>query len=468
MPEEIVMRHPLPELEALDRAHFFHPSTQLAAHARGETPVRIVTGGEGSWITFADGRRCLDAFAGLYCVNVGYGRSEIADAIARQAQTLAYYHAYAGHGSEAAIELAARLVERAPAGIARVYFGLSGSDANETQLKIIRYYNNVLGRPRKKKVIARNRAYHGSGLATGSLTGLPLFHAQFDLPLDFVRHVRCPHWWREAAPGESERDFSRRLAAELEELILAEGPETVAAFFAEPVMGTGGLIPPPEGYFEEIGAVLRRHDVLFVADEVVTAFGRLGAWFGCERYGIEPDLVTVAKGLTSAYLPLSAVLVSERVARVLDEGCDRFGPFGHGWTYSAHPLCCAAAHANLDILEREDLPGRVREIGPYLLDRLRAELADHPIVGEVRGAGLLAAVEFAADPRSRRPFDPALGVGARVAAALFARGVIARAMPHGDILGFAPPLVLTREEADLIAGETRAAVEEVARTLPAA
>jgi L-2,4-diaminobutyrate transaminase len=205
-----------------------------------------------------------------------------------------------------------------------------------------------------------------------------------------------------------------------------------------------------------------------VTDEVVTAFGRLGAWFGCERYGIEPDLVTVAKGLTGAWLPLSAVLVSDRVARVLDEGCTHFGPFGHGWTCSAHPLCCAAAHANLDILEREDLPGRVREIGPYLLDRLRAELADHPIVGEVHGAGLLAAVEFAADPRSRRPFDPALGVGARVAAALFARGVIARAMPHGDILGFAPPLVLTREEADPIASETRAAVDEVARTLPAA
>jgi L-2,4-diaminobutyrate transaminase len=453
------------DLEALDRAHVFHPSTNLEAHARGITPARIITGGEGAWVVDRDGRRLLDAFAGLYCVNVGYGRREIADAVHRQMQELAYYHAYAGHGSEPAILLSKRIIELAPAGMSRVYYGLSGSDANETQIKLVWYLNNVLGRPEKKTIIARERGYHGSGLMTGSLTGLPLFHQAFDLPLARVVHTLCPHFWKYGQEGESEREFSRRCALELERLIEAEGPETIAAFIAEPVMGTGGLIPPPEGYWEEIQAVLERHDVLLIADEVVTGFGRLGTWFGAEACGLRPDLITVAKGLTSAYLPLSGVIVSEKVWQGLEQGSRQLGVLGHGWTYSAHPTCAAAALANLDIIEREDLLGNVREVGPYLLGAMQDAVAGHPLVGEVRGMGLLMAIELVQDKAAKRLFEPQGKIGAAVAAAILERGVIARAMPHGDIVGFAPPLTLSREEAERIVAAAQGAIAAVAAKL---
>ena len=449
------------DLEALDRAHVFHPSTQLADFARGDAPSRIVTGGRGVSVVDRDGRKSIDAFAGLYCVNVGYGRTEIADAIHAQAKKLAYYHAYAGHSNEPVIELSARIVDKVGLGMRRIYWGLSGSDANETNIKLVWYMNNVLGRPQKKKIVSRLRGYHGSGLMTGSLTGLPLFHKAFDLPLPGVLHTACPHYWRHAKVGESERDFSQRLAGELDALILAEGPETIAAFVAEPVMGTGGIIPPPEGYWREIQKVLRAYDILLIADEVVTAFGRTGEYFGSHLYGIEPDLITIAKGVTSAYLPLSGVIVGERVWAALEQGADELGAIGHGWTYSAHPLCAAAANANLDILDREDLVGNAKRVGAHFLASLRAALADHPMVGEVRGVGLLAAVEFVADREKKAALDPALKVGAKVAAAALDEGVIARAMPHGDILGFAPPLILTRDEADAIVGMTKRAVERV-------
>ena len=457
--------NPTNDLESLDRAHFFHPSTHAAKHARGETPQRVITGGDGIHIVDAKGVKSLDAFAGLYCVNVGYGRREIAEAIAAQAEKLAYYHAYVGHASEPAVRLAARVVARAPQGMRTVYFGLSGSDANETQLKLVRYYNNVLGRPKKKKVISRWRGYHGSGLATGSLTGLELFHNAFDLPLPGILHTRAPYHFREAAAGESERDFSARCAKELEELIQREGADTIAAFIAEPVLGTGGIVPPPEGYWDAIQPVLKRHDILLIADEVVTAFGRIGRWFGCERYGIAPDLITVAKGLTSAYLPLSGVIVGERVWKVLMEGNDKLGVLGHGWTYSAHPLCAAAGNANLDIVEREDLVAHADRVGGVLQDRFRATFRDHPLVGDVRGVGMLAALEFVADRAARKLFDPALGVGARVSKACLDRGMIARAMPQGDILGFAPPLVLAEAEVERIVGITLGALDQVAGEL---
>jgi L-2,4-diaminobutyrate transaminase len=451
--------------EAVDRAYVFHPSTHLESHAHGLSPCRIVEGAKGIRIRDQQGRESLDAFAGLYCVNVGYGRTEIADAIHEQAKTLAYYHAYAGHSHEPAIELSRRIIERAPAGMSKIYYGLSGSDANETQVKLIWYMNNVLGRPEKKTIISRDRGYHGSGLMTGSLTGLPLFHKAFDLPLARVRHTRCPHYWKNAKPGESETEFSARCAAELEALIQDEGPDTVAAFIGEPAMGTGGLIPPPEGYWQAIQAVLDKYDILLIADEVVTGFGRLGTWFGSDYYGMKPDLITVAKGLTSAYLPLSGVIVSDKVWKILEQGAHDLGVLGHGWTYSAHPTCVAAGIANLDIIERENLLENVQEVGPHLLSCLREAVADNPIVGEVRGVGMLAAVEFVADKASKRLFDPLGKVGGAVAAAALERGMIARSMPHGDILGFAPPLTLTRSEAEEIAGTTKAAVEHVASTL---
>src|SRR5919106_1730000 len=440
MSTNVALKPNIEDLEALDRAYFFHPSTHLKNHAHGAAPCRIMRGGEGVHVTDRDGRESLDAFAGLYCVNVGYGRREIADAVYRQMQELAYYHAYVGHGSEPAIELSKRIIELAPEGMRRVYYGLAGSDANETQIKLVWYYNNVLGRPQKKRIISRERGYHGSGLMTGSLTGLPMFHRAFDLPLARVLHTTCAPHWKYAHPGESEHDFSKRCADELEQLVLAEGPETVAAFIGEPAMGTGGLIPAPDGYWAEIQKVLRKYDVLLIADEVVTGFGRLGTWFGSDHYGMQPDLITIAKGLTSAYLPLSGVIVSEKVWQVLEQGSDQLGAIGHGWTYSAHPTCVAAALANLDIIEREDLLANVRDVGPYLLRSMREALGDHPMVGEVRGVGLLAAVEFVADKAARCFFEPQGKIGAAVAAAAFERGMVARSMPHGDILGFAPPL----------------------------
>lgn len=453
------------ELTAWDRDHFFHPSTHMAAHARGDTPTRVVTGGDGVYITDRDGKRSLDAFAGLYCVNVGYGRREIADAIAEQAGKLAYYHAYVGHGSEPSITLARMIVDRAPAGMSRVYFGLSGSDANETNIKLVWYYNNILGRPEKKKIISRWRGYHGSGVMTGSLTGLELFHKAFDLPRPPVLHTEAPYYFRRADRSMSEEQFSQHCADRLEALIQAEGPETIAAFIGEPVLGTGGIVPPPAGYWEKIQAVLDKHDILLIADEVVTGFGRLGSMFGSDHYGIKPDLITIAKGLTSAYAPLSGVIVGERVWKVLEQGSDQLGPIGHGWTYSAHPLCAAAGVANLELIDTLDLVTNARETGGYFRAALTDALGGHPMVGEVRGEGMLAAVEFVADRDERRFFPAEAKVGPRLSAALLERGVIARAMPQGDILGFAPPLCLTREEADIVVAATAKAVKAVAAEL---
>lgn len=449
------------ELARWDRESFFHPSTHLGQFARGEAPQRIVTGGEGCHITDRDGNRLLDAFAGLYCVNVGYGRPEIAQAIADQAHQLAYYHAYAGHGSEAAITLAQMVMDRAPQGMARVYFGLSGSDANETNIKLVWYYNNILGRPKKKKIISRWRGYHGSGLMTGSLTGLQLFHAKFDLPLDQVIHTEAPYYFRRPDAAMSEADFVGHCVAQLEALIAEHGADTIAAFIGEPVLGTGGIVPPPAGYWPAIQEVLDRHDILLIADEVVTGFGRLGTMFGSDHYGMRPDLITSAKGLTSAYAPLSASIVGQRVWDVLARGTDENGVMGHGWTYSAHPIGAAAGVANLKLIDSLGLVGNAGTVGAYLNARMQAALGDHPHVGEVRGEGMLCAVELVADRDARRFFDASEGTGAKVVAAMLKRGVIARAMPQGDILGFAPPLCLTREEADRIVAVTTEAVAEV-------
>jgi L-2,4-diaminobutyrate transaminase len=444
-----------------DRESFLHPSTHLGQHARGESPSRIVTGGSGVFIEDRDGRRLLDAFAGLYCVNVGYGRPEIAEAIADQARELAYYHAYLGHGTEASITLARMVLDRAPKGMSKVYFGLGGSDANETNIKLVWYLNNVLGRPEKKKIVSRWRGYHGSGLMTGSLTGLELFHRQFDLPLPRILHAEAPFYFHRRDLAQSEAAFVDHCVAALEALIAREGADTIAAFIGEPALGTGGLVPPPAGYWPAIQAVLDRHDILLIADEVVTGFGRLGSMFGSDHYGLRPDIITVAKGLTSAYAPLSASIVSDKVWRGLEQGSDAFGVFGHGWTYSAHPIGAAAGIANLRLIDTLDLVRNAGTTGAYLKAALADALGDHRHVGDIRGDGLLCAIELVADRDGRRFFDAADRVGARVVAAMLERGVIARAMPQGDIVGFAPPLCLTRAEADQIVAATDAAVRSV-------
>ena len=451
------------QLDQWDRDYFFHPSTHLAQHARGDSANRIVSSGSGVYIEDRDGNKLLDAFAGLYCVNVGYGRQEIAEAMVQQARDLAFYHAYVGHGTEASITLAKMVLERAPANMSKVYFGLGGSDANETNIKLAWYYNNVLGRPDKKKIISRWRGYHGSGLMSGSLTGLEMFHKKFDLPLDRVLHTEAPYYLRRPEPEMSEAEFSQHCAQKLEELILAEGPDTIAAFIGEPMLGTGGIVPPPEGYWQAIQPILKKYDILFIVDEVVTGFGRLGSMFGSAHYGLEPDIITIAKGLTSAYAPLSGSIVSHKVWEALERGTDEFGPFGHGWTYSAHPVCAAAGVANLELIDRMALVANAREVGGYFNAQLANALADHPHVGEVRGEGLLAAVEFVEHKPSRQFFDPARKIGPSVTAALARHGVIARAMPQGDILGFAPPLCITHEEINKVVTATKRAVEE---TLP--
>lgn len=449
------------QLDQWDRENFFHPSTHLAEFARGNLPQRVVTGGTGCHIEDRDGNRLLDAFAGLYCVNVGYGRPEIAEAIAEQARDLAYYHAYVGHGTEASITLAKMVLDRAPGHMSKVYFGLSGSDANETNVKLVWHMNNILGRPEKKKIISRWRGYHGSGLMTGSLTGLDLFHKKFDLPLAQVIHTEAPYYFRRDDLSMSEEQFVAHCAAELEALIEREGADTIAAFIGEPALGTGGLVPPPEGYWAAIQAVLDKHDILLIADEVVTGFGRLGSMFGSDRYGMRPDIITIAKGLTSAYAPLSGSIVSDKVWSVLEQGTDENGPIGHGWTYSAHPVGAAAGVANLKLIDELNLIRNAGEVGAYFKAALQDALGDHANVGDIRGEGLLCAVEFVENKSDRTYFDPARTVGARVNAALLNRHVISRAMPQGDILGFAPPLCLTREEADEIVGNMKDSVTEV-------
>ncbi|RWL89268.1 MAG: aminotransferase class III-fold pyridoxal phosphate-dependent enzyme [Mesorhizobium sp.] len=399
------------DISEKDLNSVLHPFTQLKDFASGKLgDPTIVETGKGIRIQDAHGNEFIDGFAGLYCVNVGYGRTEVAEAISRQAYRLAYYHSYAAHTTDELAILSDRLVQMAPGKMSKVFYGMSGSDANETQAKLVWYYNNLRGKPTKKKIISRERGYHGCSVVSGSMTGMSFYHDHMDLPLPQIEHTGVPHHYWGANPGETEREFSARRAEELNQLIQRLGPDNVGAFIAEPVLGTGGITPPPEGYWEAIQPVLKKHDVLMIADEVITGFGRTGSMFGSQHYGIEPDLITIAKGLTSAYFPLSASIVGERVYKVLEDGADKVGAFSHGYTYSGHPIGAAAANAVLDIVEKEDLPGNARE------------------------------------------------VGARVSKAARERGLIARAMPHGDILGFAPPLVTTKGEVDEIVAIAEKAV----------
>jgi L-2,4-diaminobutyrate transaminase len=426
----------------LDRHHVFHPFTSIAEQQAAGP--RIMTGGKGVWIRDAEGREYLDAMAGLWCVNVGYGRGEIAEAMADQARRLAYYHAFMGNANEPAIHLAERLAELTPPGLDRFFFCNSGSEANDTAVKLVWYYWNLRGFPEKKKMVARRDAYHGVTLGAGSLSGLPLLHASFDLPLPGFLHVRKPHFYREGNPDESEEAFARRLAEELDALIEAEGPETVGGFIGEPLMAAGGVIPPPEGYWQAVQPVLRHHDVLLIADEVVCGFGRLGTPFGSHRYDIEPDLMTVAKGITSGYFPVSAAVISERVWDVLASASAERGPFAHGHTTSLHPVGATAALANIDIIEREGLVDRAARLGTSFQRRLREAVGDHPLVGEVRGDGLIAAVELVADRETHAPFPAEDKVGLRLHKLLLEEGLICRAL--GDSLAFSPPLVIQEAE----------------------
>ncbi len=444
-------------IEEIDLRSVFHPWTSIAEH-RKLGPL-VIVGGEGARLRDNRGREYIDGLAGLWCVDVGYGRRELADAIARQARELPYYHSFFSMANQPSIELADRLQQMAPWPVARVFFGLSGSDANDTQFKLVWLYQRLRGRPGKRKIIARQRAYHGITVAAASATGLAAAHEAFGLPLEGFVHVRAPYPYRERKRGQSDAELAAELASELEATIVREGPDSVGAFIAEPVMGAGGVIVPPERYFPAVQEVLARHDVLMIADEVICGFGRLGAPFGSQALGIEPDLVSLAKGLTSGYAPLSACLVTEKIWSVLESQAEALGIFGHGFTYTGHPLCAAAGLANLDVLEREGLFARAAELGVHLQARLLELFADHPHVGDVRGMGLIGAVELVRDRDTKQAFDAADRFGPRIFRRLLEKGVIIRAI--GDVLAFCPPYVISREELDRVLESARETLDEL-------
>src|SRR5690349_16351491 len=453
-------------LEEMDRQSLIHPATSIVDHLKNG-PI-IVSDGHGIRLKDQNGRDIIDCGAGLWCVDIGYGRTELAEAAKKAVQELSYYHLFGSSSNEAAIRLADRVLTlfREKAGarhLSKIFFGTSGSDANDTNFKLVRYYNNLLGRPQKKKVISRLGSYHGLTYAAGSLTGIAAFHKAFDLPIEGVLHASCPHFYRFGEDGEDEEAFTARMVRDLGALIAREGPETIAAFIAEPIMGTGGVFLPPKGYFEQVQQLLAEHDILFIADEVITGFGRTGAWFATGLFGLKPDIVTLAKGITSAYFPLSASVISEKIWEVLRDASPEIGPLMHGFTYSGHPVGGAVGLANLDIMEREGLVENSAAIGAYLRDRLREELADNPFVGDVRGAGLMVAVEFVADKKSRRFFDAQTQPHRIVARKALEEGVQLRALPYGEINSFSPPLCITRREVDEVVERFTHALE---RTMP--
>ncbi|HSB99839.1 MAG TPA: aminotransferase, partial [Burkholderiaceae bacterium] len=393
------------------------------------------------------GKRYIEGMAGLWCASLGFSESRLADAAARQMRTLPYYHAFSGKVPGPVTDLVEALTTRwAPMPRAHVLFANSGSESNDAAFKLVRYYNNARGRPAKKKIVARVKGYHGVTAAAASMSGIPMMHTHFDLPLPGIVRIGCPHHYQYALPGESEAAFVERLARELEETIAHEGPETVAAFIAEPVQGAGGVVIPPLGYFERVQAILKRHDILLIADEVITGFGRLGQPFGTQVFGLQPDLVTVAKQLTSAYVPMSALYVSDAIYQVVADASAGVGSFGHGYTYSGHPLGCAVALETLRIYDSDDIVGHVRRVAPRFRQRLQ-RFEGHQIVGHVRSLGLIGAIELAEDPAQRKPFDPKRGVGAYFVKRAQEHGLITRVL-GGDIIAFSPPLVITEAEID--------------------
>ena len=455
------------ELVDADRNAFFHPFTAIAdQQANG---ALVMAEASGSRITDANGKEFIDAAAGLWCVNVGYGRNEISDAIAAQSRKLPYFHSFNGISNEPSIRLSEKLLSLAPASMRRVFYGSSGSDANDTAVKMLWHYNICRGKPEKRKVISREYAYHGVSVASGSLSGIPMVHQNFGLPLDFARHVSKPDLYRDAPSRQchTEEAYSAYLANELDQLIRAEGPDTVAGFVAEPVMGTGGVLVPPRGYFQEIQKVLDRHDVRLVSDEVITGYGRTGTWFASEAYGMRPDLILSAKGVTSGYLPLSAVFVGDEIWSVIEDAAKDGRVFAHGFTYSGHPTCAAAALANLGIIERDGLVERVSSIAGDFRSAFDEAVGGCDIVGEIRSAGLMMGVELVANRTTKERLPAATKVAAKVSAAARRHGVLVRGLPNSDIIALSPPFIVTREEIGLIASGLRRAIDDVTRELRA-
>lgn len=426
-----------------DIAYHLHPYTNARKH-EAEGPLVIVKG-KGVHVYDEQGKSYIEGMAGLWSTALGFGEERLIEAATKQMRELPYYHTFNHKVSTPSVDLSEKLIEIAPVKMSKVAFANSGSEANDTVVKFVWYYNNALGRPEKKKIISRIKGYHGVTVASASLTGLPANHMDFDLPIANILHTSCPHHYRFGLEGESETDFATRMAADLEKMILDEGPETVAAFIAEPVMGAGGVIVPPETYWDKIQAVLTKYDILLIADEVICGFGRTGEAFGSVTFGIKPDIMVMAKALSSSYLPISAVMISDKLYQAIADNSAKIGTFGHGYTYAGNPVSAAVALETLKIYEERKLFDHARAVGQRLQSGLR-KFADRPYVGEVRGVGLIGAVELVADKTTKALFDPAGKVGTYLVGRAQAHGLILRNLV--DSVAFSPPLIITEDQVD--------------------
>lgn len=445
----------LNSIQARDIAYYLHPYTNLGVHEK-EGPL-VITHGEGIYVFDENGKKYIEGLAGLWCASLGFNEDRLVEAAARQMRKLPYYHAFGSKSNEVGIELAERLIAMAPVPMSKVLFTSSGSEANDTAVKLVWYYHNAIGKPEKKKIIARIKGYHGVTVASASLTGLPNNHRDFDLPIARILHTDCPHFWRFGMPGESEDAFSTRCAELLEALIQKEGPETIAAFFAEPVMGAGGVIVPPRGYFEKIQKVLKKHDILFVADEVICGFGRTANMFATETYKLQPDMITIAKQLSSGYLPIAGLMIADKIYQAMVKESEKIGVFGHGYTYGGHPVPAAVALETLKIYEERDILAHVRRVSPRLQEGLR-KIGKHPIVGEARGVGLIGGVELVKNKETKEAFQPTDGAGAYAAKRCQANGLITRAM--GELIGICPPLIVKESEIDELLARLAKSLDE--------
>ena len=426
---------------ALDAAHHFHPYSN--ARKIEDLGPMVIEKGKGIKVWDDQGNEYIEAMSGLWSVAVGFGEDRLVEAAKKQLETLPYYHSFTHKSHPSVAELSQKLTDMVGLGMTHVHYTNSGSEANDSAMKMIWYYNNALNRPKKKKIISRMKAYHGITIASGSLTGIPMMHNDFDLPIDGVLHTRCPHYWREGEEGETEEEFATRCANELEDLILKEDPETVAAFFGEPVMGAGGLIVPPKTYWKKIQEICKKYDVLIVADEVINGFGRTGKKFACDLYGIEPDFLILSKQITSNYIPMGVVLLTNRIYQAIADNTVKNNLYGSGFTSSGHPVACAVALANIKILEEDGLMDRVPILEPIFQQRLK-NLEEKELVGEARGVGLMGAVELVSDKKTLSTFDPIGSAGPVLAEVGHSEGIILRAI--GDVLAVCPPLIITEDE----------------------
>ncbi len=438
--------------EARDIAYHFHSYTNAMVHA--DQGPQIMENAEGVYVFDNQGKRYIEAMAGLWSVAVGFGEKRLINAATAQMEKMAYYHNFAHRAHPAVIDLAEKLVSMAPVPMSKAFFTNSGSEANDTVMKMLWYRSNAMGMPQKKKFISRIRGYHGVTIASASLTGLPYNHTSFDLPIDGVLHTTCPHYWKEGQEGETEEEFATRCAEDLDRMIQEEGPDTIAAFFAEPVMGAGGVVVPPATYWEKVQAVLAKYDIIFVADEVINGFGRTGNMFGSQTYDLTPDVIVLSKQITSSYVPFSAILVNDRFYEPIAEESGRIGVLGHGFTGAGHPVGAAVALENIAIIEERGLVEKAAETGAYFRHQL-AKFDGHPFVGETRGVGLIAALQL-----DHPEFEVKPGLmGAAMGKELYARGVISR--PMIDAMAFCPPLIIEQDQVDVIIDTVAAGLEAV-------